>query len=160
MPTAPTAQPGLLPVPDPDPDVPVLALDLGTDAPALAALGMGREQLREAALDQLREQGLQPVPPGAYVPAPGAGGTWQAHITRGHIRIESPSHVVYDGDLATWPAYASAVTANGWVLLYAGHLDIGWGTDAVQAVRTAADAGQVLGGIVPTRIAPGAAVPG
>ena len=157
MPTAPTAQPGLLPVPGSSPDVPVLALDLGADAPALAALGMGREQLREAALDQLREQGLQKVPPGAYVPAPGAGRTWTADITRGHIHIASPSHVVYDGTLATWPAYARAVAANGWLLLYAGHLQIGWGTDAVQAVRTAASEGQVLGGIVPTRIAADAA---
>jgi len=157
MPTAPTAQPGLLGVPGSSPDVPVLALDLGADAPALAALGMGREQLREAALDQLRDQGLQPVPPGAYVPAPGTGSTWHANITRGHIHIASPSHVVYDGDLATWPAYAQAVSANGWLLLYAGHLDLGWGTDAVQAVRAAANTGQVLGGIVPTHIAPDAA---
>src|SRR5699024_10980326 len=124
MPTAPTAQPGLLPVPGSSPDVPVLALDLGANAPALAALGMGRERLREAALEQLRDQGLQTVPPGAYVPAPRAGSTWHADITRGRIVIESPSHLVYDGDLATWPAYARAVAANGWVLLYAGHLDI------------------------------------
>jgi len=159
MPSTPTIQPGLLPVPGPDPDVPILVLDLGADAPELQA-GLdevGRTRLREAALAQLQEQGLQTVPPGAYVPGPTAGRTWQANITRGRIVIESSSHLIYDGTLATWPAYAHAVTANGWLLLYAGHLDLGWGTEALQAVRTAAAAGQVLGGIVPTRIAPDAA---
>lgn len=153
MPTEPTVQPGLLPVPDPDPDVPVIAMDLGSDAPALAAFLTedSRAQLRTAALDQLRTIGLHPIPPGAYVPGPVAGRGWSAHLTPGRLEVRAPDRLVYDGDLAAWPAYTHAVQANGWILFYAGHIELGLGADVVQAMRRAADRGEVLGGVVPAR---------
>ena len=153
MPTEPTVQPGLLPVPDPDADVPVIAMDLGSDAPELAAFltDDSRARLRTAALEQLRAIGLHPIPPGAYVPGPVAGRGWSAHLTPGLLELRSPERLVYDGELASWPAFTRAVEANGWVLLYAGHIELGLGADAVQAVRQAAHRGEVLGGVVPAR---------
>jgi hypothetical protein len=156
MPTEPTVQPGLLPVPDPDPDVPIIAMDVGADAPALAAFltEASRAHLRTAALDELRTIGLHPIPAGAYVPGPVAGRGWSAQLTPGRLELRSPTRLVYAGDLAAWPAYTRAVEANGWVLFYAGHIALGLGADAVQAMRRAADRGEVLGGVVPARWTP------
>lgn len=156
MPTEPTVQPGLLPVPDPDADVPVIAMDLGSDAPSLTAFltDHSRARLHTAALEQLRAIGLRPVPPGAYVPGPVAGRGWSAHLTPGRLEMRAPTHLVYDGNLAAWPAFTEAVIANGWVLFYAGHIELGWGANVVQAMRTAASRGEVLGGIVPARWSP------
>ena len=153
MPSTPTAQPGLLPVPGPDADVPVLALDLGADNEHLQTLGEeGIRLLRTAALDQLRTLGLQTVPPGAYVPGPGAGSTWTAELTPGRLVLRSSSHLAYDGTLAAWPAYTHAIEANGWLLLYAGHLALGFGTQTMPAVRAAANTGDVVAGIVPATV--------
>ncbi len=156
MPTEPTVQPGLLPVPDPDADVPVIAMDLGSDAPALAAFltDESRAQLRTAALEELRTIGLHPIPPGAYVPGPVAGRGWSAHLTPGRLEMRSPARLVYDGELASWPAFATAVQANGWVLFYAGHIELGLGANVVQAMRQAVDHGDVLGGVVPAHWTP------
>lgn len=156
MPSEPTVQPGLLPVPAPDADVPVIAMDLGAGAPALAAFltDQSRAGLRTAALDQLRAIGLHPIPPGAYVPGPAAGQGWSAHLSPGRLEIRSPARLVYDGDLASWPAYTRAVQANGWILFYAGHIELGFGADVIQAMRQAVDRGEVLGGVVPARWTP------
>ncbi|MFE9247164.1 hypothetical protein [Nocardiopsis sp. NPDC006938] len=153
MPSTPTAQPGLLSVPGPDADVPVLALDLGADNEHLQALGEdGLRLLRTTALDQLRTQGLQPVPPGAYVPGPGAGSTWNAELTPGRLVLRSPSHLAYDGTLAAWPAYTRAIEATGWLLLYVGHIQLAFGAEVMPAVRAAADADDVVAGIVPATV--------
>lgn len=148
-----TAQPGLLPVPGPDADVPIIAMDLGADNEILtnSLKAHERAQLRTAALEQLRAIGLHPIPPGAYVPGPVAGRGWSAHLTPGLLELRSPERLVYDGELASWPAFTRAVEANGWVLFYAGHIELGLGADAVQAVRQAAHRGEVLGGVVPAR---------
>lgn len=149
-PSTMTAQPGLLPVPGADPDVPLLALDLGLSHVEQALAPQARTRLRTAALGQLQEIGLEPVTPARLLPGP-ARGTWSAHFSRGRLELRSPTHLVYEGTLAAWPAYTAAITANGWVLLHIGHLALGWGADALQAVRTAAERGEALGGIVPAR---------
>lgn len=141
MPTTPTAQPGLLPVPG-APDVPVIAVDLGADGLT--------PQVRRSALERLRTAGLEDTRPGPGVP-PAAPG-WTAMFSDGRLVLRSPAHVIYDGDLTLWPALAEAITANGWVLVYVGHLALGWGADALAAVRTAAACGQCTGGIVQARL--------
>lgn len=155
MPSTPTVQAALLPVPGPSHDVPVLAMDLGADHPDLQeALGNeGLARLRVAALAQLREQGLHPVPAGAYVPGPVAGQGWTARLTPGRVEIRTSTLVVYDGTLAAWPTYNAAVQANGWLLLYTGHIDLGFGVEIMPNVRAAVDRGDVVGGVVPAIVA-------
>lgn len=153
MPSTPTVQAGLLPVPGDTPDAPIVVMDLDLDNLHLLALSAQEHRLlRVAALEQLRTEGLHPIPVGAYVPGPGAGRTWTAHLSPGRLQVRSPQYLVYDGTMATWPAYTEAVTANGWVLFYAGHLALGPDADALQAMREAAERGEVLGGVVPAKV--------
>lgn len=141
MPTISTAKPGLISVPTSH-DVPVIAVDLGADG--------FTPLIRRRAIDHMIALGLEKTLPDPSRPPVAHG--WSATFHDGHLSLNCPDHIVYEGELILWPSLTDAILANGWVLLYVGHIDLRGSTDMMTAIRAAVDQGHCASGVIPARI--------
>jgi len=136
-----TARPSLFPIPG-GIDLPLLVVSLHD---RVVASGRGGQRVR---LDQLiMTEGLQLVTgPADWLPRSASG--WRLVAAAGSATLIAPDvTIVYDGELALWPAWRQAAIANGWVWLCVGVVGLGEGCDIGQALRTAAASGLLATGL-------------
>ncbi|GGT04564.1 hypothetical protein GCM10010156_72960 [Planobispora rosea] len=143
--TAPaSARPTLFPLPG-GADLPLLVVSLHD---RVVVPGRGVSPIR---LNQLiMTEGLQLVTgPATWLPQPAPG--WRLLAADGWATLTAAdASVVYDGELALWPAWRRAALACGWVWLCVGVIGLSDGCDIGQELRAAMAAELLATGLVET----------
>ncbi|WP_433237352.1 hypothetical protein ACQPYK_28700 [Streptosporangium sp. CA-135522] len=145
MPQAETpisARPALIPIPGGD-DLPMLVI---YPHDRIASPAQGGHTVRSG--DLMMIDGLQ-MASGSADGMPRQAPDWQVTVAAGQATVIAPNGaIVYTGELAVWPSWRRAATANGWVWLCVGMVGLGEGEDLVGALRAATAAGMLATGWV------------